>query len=77
MILPKISCFLLDVIRETLASCDYRDCNEKCLDYLIVVSGECPHVFNNDRYLELWNTLFTICEDAAIGTQTSPFFLDQ
>jgi hypothetical protein len=75
MILPKISCFLLDVIRETLASCDYRDCNEKCLDYLIVVSGECPHVFNNDRYLELWNTLFAICED--VGTQTSPFFLDQ
>ena len=75
MILQKVSCYLLDVIRETLARCDYRDCNEKCVDYLIAVSRECPHVFNNDRYLELWNSLFDIC--AEIGIQTSPFYLDQ
>ena len=65
---------LIDVIRLTLASCDYRDCNEVCMDYLMEVSQECPVVFNNERYLELWNTLFHICVD--IGEQTSPFYLD-
>ena len=75
MILPKISCFLLDVIRETLASCDYRDCNEICIDYLMEVSTQCPVVFNNEGYLALWNTLFQICND--IGEQTSPFYLDK
>ena len=73
--IKQISCMLIDVINNTLASCDYRDCNEICMDYLMHVANECPVVFNNERYLVLWNTLFQICVD--IGEQTSPFFLDK
>lgn len=73
--IEKISCMLTDVIRSTLASCDYRDCNEQCIDYLLQVGTYCPHVFNNQNYLRLWDTLFNICED--IGVQSSPFYLDQ
>ena len=57
----KISCLLTDVIKYTLASCDYRECDEKCYDYLMAVSYECPVVFHNEVYLELWNTLFQTC----------------
>ena len=73
--IKQISCFLLDVIFLTLSNCDYRDCNEICMDYLMEVSDNCPVVFNNERYLELWNTLFNICQE--IGIQTSPFYLDK
>ena len=71
----QISCMITDIINLTLASCDYRDCNEICIDYLMEVANECPVVFHNEVYLELWNTLFKICND--IGEQTSPFFLDE
>ena len=64
--IEKISCMLTDVIRFTLASCDYRDCNQICINYLLQVGTHCPHV---------WNTLFNLCED--IGIQSSPFYLDQ
>lgn len=73
--LNDISCFLTDVIRSTLASCDYRDCEEKCMDYIMTVANECPHVFNNEMYLRLWETLFNLCNE--IGIQSSPFFLDK
>jgi hypothetical protein len=73
--LVEFSCMLIDVINDTLAACDYRDCNQVCMNYLMYVSSKCPHVFNNERYLELWNTLFDIC--AEIGVQTSPFYLDK
>jgi len=71
----SISCLLTDVINLTLASCDYRDCNDICTDYLMEVSNQCPVVFNNEVYTELWNTLFKICND--IGEQTSSFYLDK
>lgn len=74
MIKP-LSCMLVDVINITLASCDYNNCRQVCIDYLSWVSVECPQVFNNERYLELWNTLFKFCND--IGEQTSPFYLDK
>jgi len=71
----QISCMITDIINLTLASCDYRNCDEICMDYLMEVANECPVVFHNEVYLELWNTLFKICND--IGEQTSPFFLDE
>ena len=71
----QISCMITDIINLTLASCDYRNCDEICMDYLMEVAHECPVVFHNEVYLELWNTLFKICND--IGEQTSPFFLDE
>jgi len=73
--IEKISCLITDVIRDTLSTCDYRDCNEICYDYLMEVSHECPVVFNNEVYLELWNTLLKFCND--IGEQSSPFYLDK
>ena len=74
MIKP-ISCFLTDVVRITLASCDYNNCRQVCMDYLVYVSTSCSRVFDNQKYLELWDSLFTICND--IGEQTSPFYLDR
>ena len=71
----QISCMITDIINLTLASCDYRNCDEICMDYLMEVANECPVVFHNEVYLELWNTLFKICND--IGEQTSPFYLDK
>ena len=71
----QISCMITDIINLTLASCDYRNCDEICMDYLMEVANECPVVFHNEVYLELWNTLFKICND--IGEQTSPSFLDE
>ena len=73
--IQKISCMLIDVINLTLASCDFRNCNEICMNYLMNVSNNCPHVFNNEKYLELWISLFNICND--IGIQSSPFYLDK
>jgi hypothetical protein len=70
-----ISCMLVDVMRQTLATCDYRECDEKCTDYLMEVGLYCPVVFNNEQYASLWNTLYTICNE--IGEQTSPFYLDE
>ena len=59
--MKNISCMLVDVIKTTLASCDYHNCTEICTDYLMHVSNECPVVFHNETYLLLWNTLFNIC----------------
>lgn len=73
--LIKFSCMLIDVINDTLAACDYRNCNKICMTYLMSIVKECPDVFNHDRYLELWRSLFEIC--ASIGEQTSPFYLDK
>ena len=56
-----ISCILSDIIRLTLATCSYQDCNKVCWDYLIAVGDYCPKVFNNDEYLLLWETLFNQC----------------
>ena len=67
-----ISCMLVDVIKYTLSACDYRNCDERCFDYLLEVSNECPVVFHNQQYTLLWNSLFRICNE--IGEQTSPFF---
>ena len=75
--IPKdisINCFLVDVIRLTLASCDYRDCDEVCYDYLNEVSHTCPIVFHNEQYTLLWNSLFRICSD--IDKQSHLFYID-
>lgn len=59
--IQQISCLITDVIKLTLASCDWRDCDEVCHDYLMAVADHCPVVFHNEVYLELWNALFKIC----------------
>jgi DNA recombination-dependent growth factor C len=56
-----MNCLLTDVIKTTLASCDYTMCNQLCMDYIINVGYNCPLVFNNDVYTELWQNLFAIC----------------
>ena len=43
-----ISCYLLDVVRETLESCDYSECNDICKDYLLSIDENCSCVFDND-----------------------------
>jgi hypothetical protein len=63
MILQKISCLITDVIKETLASCDYTNCDQICADYLVQVLNDCHVVFHNQIYGELWNTLFRICAE--------------
>ena len=65
---------LVDIIKLTFLTCDYRECDEKCMDYLMDIGFKCP-VFNNERYSELWLTLYNICNE--IGEQTSPFYLDK
>ena len=60
-----------DIIQLTFEICDYRDCDEKCMDYLMDIDFE----YHNKRYSELWITLYNICNE--IGEQTSPFYLDK
>jgi hypothetical protein len=72
--IKQFSCLLTDVIRLTMASCDYRECTQTCIDYLLQIGTYCPHVFNNERYSELWNTLFNLCDETVV--QNSPFFLE-
>ena len=59
--IQNISCYLLDVIRITLSSCNYIECNDECKNYIINVGDNCPDVFDNQEYERLWNTLFKIC----------------
>ena len=56
-----MDCMLVDVIKQTLSSCDYSYCTEVCFTYLLDLGNECQVVFNNERYLELWNSLIQIC----------------
>ena len=57
MIKPVIDCMIVTVIKTTLAICNYTACNEECMDYLLTVSNECPVVFHNGVYEQLWQTL--------------------
>jgi len=57
----QINCFIIDIINLTLASCDYSNCDDSCRDYLMNVANNCPVIFHNQGYLNLWNTLFHIC----------------
>ena len=59
--LDSISCYLLDVVRETLESCNYNECNDICKDYLLFIDENCPCVFDNDQYRTLWETLVEVC----------------
>ena len=56
-----ISCIISDIIRNTLTICNYQNCNHNCSQYLLDVAGNCLSIFNNQQYLELWNTLINIC----------------
>ena len=56
-----ISCLIIDIIRNTLTICNYQNCNHNCSQYLLDVAGNCSSIFNNQQYLELWNTLINIC----------------
>ena len=61
MSIEEISCMIIDVIKDTLASCDYQNCSDTCFEYLLEVSKECQIVFHNERYEELWHSLIHIC----------------
>jgi len=62
MIEPEMfNCLLTDVIKNTLAGCDYTKCSEYCMEYLFDVADNCEVVFHNGEYLRLWNTLISIC----------------
>jgi hypothetical protein len=63
ILIDEFSCLIVDVIRETLASCDYNDCSDVCFQYLLEVGSECQVVFHNLRYEELWSSLIHICLD--------------
>ena len=54
---------LVDVINNTLATCDWRNCDQACYDYLMEISYGCPVVFHNEQYTLLWNSLFRICNE--------------
>ena len=56
-----ISCLITDIIRNTLTICNYENCNHTYSQYLLDVAGNCGNIFNNQQYLELWNTLINIC----------------
>ena len=58
----NISCMIIDVINTTLATCDYTNCTNKCIEYLMFVADNCPVVFHNITYEQLWHTLYTICQ---------------
>jgi len=70
----EISCMLVDVIKTTLAICDYKFCDEACYDYLMEVSYGCPVVFHNEQYTLLWNSLFRICSE--MDEQSHLMYLD-
>ena len=57
----NVSCMLIDVINNTLATCNYKACSIECVNYLIEVVNQCPRVFNNETYTQLWLTLFNLC----------------
>ena len=56
-----IDCLIISVIKNTLAICNYTLCSDECRDYLIDVGNECPVVFHNEVYTELWRTLINNC----------------
>ncbi len=55
------SCNLVDVIKSTLSLCSWVICNNECREYLIFVGDECPVVFHNEKYEELWEILMNVC----------------
>ena len=61
MIKPANDCMIVNVIKTTLAICNYTACREECRDYLLTVSNECPVVFHNGVYTQLWETLTHRC----------------
>lgn len=56
-----MSCMIVTVIKTTLAACDFTKCNQFCMNYLLQVSTQCPRIFNNQEYLNVWNSIFDIC----------------
>ena len=54
-------CMLTHVINNTLELCSYQNCNDACVKYLFFVADNCPAVFNNETYTELWRTLIRMC----------------
>ena len=61
MSIDIFSCLITDIIKNTLSICNYQNCNHTCSQYLLDVAGNCDNVFNNEHYLQLWNTLINIC----------------
>jgi len=59
--MEAINCMLVNVINTTLDTCNYTLCSNTCRDYLWTVANNCPQVFNNETYEELWRTLISIC----------------
>ena len=59
--MEAINCMLVKAINTTLDTCNYTLCSNTCRDYLWTVANNCPHVFNNETYEELWRTLISLC----------------
>ena len=71
----QINCFIVDVIKITLSTCDYSKCTDPCRDYLLNVADNCDVIFHNQGYLNLWNTLFNICFKVDDGNIMDKYFL--
>ena len=56
-----LNCLIVDVIRQKLATCNYTLCDDECRNYLLSLDDNCPVVFHNIEYVNLWHTLYTIC----------------
>jgi 5-methylthioribose kinase len=52
---------LVSVINTTLDTCNYQNCSDACINYLFSVVNNCPVVFNNETYSQLWRTLIQLC----------------
>jgi len=52
---------LVSVINTTLDTCNYQNCSDACINYLFSVVDNCPVVFNNETYSQLWRTLIQLC----------------
>lgn len=59
--IETINCMLVNVINKTLETCDYSSCSDECRNYLWSVANNCPVVFHNLTYQDLWRTLITLC----------------
>ena len=61
MMSESFDCMIISVIKTTLAICNYTLCSDECMEYLLNVGNNCPVVFHNEVYLELWQTLIHQC----------------
>lgn len=59
--MTTIDCMIVSVIKTTLETCSWENCNDICREYLLNVSLYCPIPFHNHVYVQLWQTLIEQC----------------